>query len=570
VAKSNDGIASAQVTSSHTLKHRYNRILRFAALALAQTWWYELVLPKFGLSKFVAGNRIRRAQRIARKFRVLALDLGGLIIKVGQFASSRLDVLPASITSELESLQDEVAPEPFAHIRSQIERELGLPLEVAYSAFEEKPLAAASLGQAYKAKLTAEFAGEVGFENVVVKVLRPGIEPIVEVDLKALRKVGGWLSRVKLVSRRADAPALVEEFANVSLQEIDYFNEATNLERFRANSESDSQIAAPQVVWERASMRVLTLEDVTAIKINDVEALVSAGIDPNAVAAELARSTFEQIFVHGFFHADPHPGNIFVSPAGQPGAGEFKITFIDFGMMGEISDDLRRGLQGFIFALVSRDARAYVEAMKRLGVLLPGADTLELERAVNALFERFGGVGVAELTQTDPNEIKEFALQFSDLLRTLPFQLPENFLLLVRSISLISGVTSALNRDFNMWDAVDPFARSLLSGGANSTLKALQKEALSFASTLVRLPQRIDATLTRLDQGLVSIRLPEVEKAVRRLDGSTRRTTSGVLFAALLLAGVALRLGHDPLGNLLLIVSAIPLVHALGLFRFKG
>jgi len=570
MAKDTDGTATPQPISSHTLKYRYNRILRFAALALAQTWWYELVLPKFGLSKFVAGNRIRRAQKIARKFRVLALDLGGLIIKVGQFASSRLDVLPASITSELELLQDEVAPEPFALIRAQIERELGLPLDIAFAAFEEKPIAAASLGQAYRAKLTAEFAGEVGFENVVVKVLRPGIEPIVEVDLKALRKVGGWLSRVKLVSRRADAPALVEEFANVSLQEIDYFNEAANLERFRANSASDPQIAAPQVVWERSSMRVLTLEDVTAIKINDVEALVAAGIDPNAVAAELARSTFEQIFVHGFFHADPHPGNIFVSPTGEPGAGEFKITFIDFGMMGEISDELRKGLQGFIFALVSRDARAYVEAMKRLGVLLPGADTLELERAVTALFERFGGVGVAELTQTDPDEIKEFALQFSDLLRTLPFQLPENFLLLVRSISLISGVTSALNRDFNMWDAVDPFARSLLSGGANSTLKALQKEALAFASTVVRLPQRIDATLTRLDQGLVSIRLPEVEKAVRRLDGSTRRTISAVIFVALLLGGIALRVTGDSLGNLMLIVSAVPLIHALGLFRLKG
>jgi predicted unusual protein kinase regulating ubiquinone biosynthesis (AarF/ABC1/UbiB family) len=324
------------------------------------------------------------------------------------------------------------------------------------------------------------------------------------------------------------------------------------------------------VVWERSAKRVLTLSDVSAIKINDVDALIEAGINPNAVAAELARSTFEQIFVHGFFHADPHPGNIFVSKGSPESGVDFKITFIDFGMMGEISDDLRRGLQGFIFAVVSRDARSYVDAMRRLGVLLPGADTLELERAVSALFERFGGLGVAELTQTDPNEIKDFALQFTDLLRTLPFQLPENFLLLVRSVSLLSGVTSALNRDFNMWDAIDPFARSRLNGGGNGTLKAVQKELVAFASTVVRLPQRIDATLTRLDQGLVSVRLPEVEKSIRRLDGSTRRTTSAVIFAALLIGGIALRVSGDDLGNLLLIVSAVPLVHALGLFRFKN
>jgi predicted unusual protein kinase regulating ubiquinone biosynthesis (AarF/ABC1/UbiB family) len=556
--------------TSHSLKNRYRRILRFAAIALAQTWWHELVLPKFGLGKLVAKSRIKRAKKIARKFRVLALDLGGLIIKLGQFASSRLDILPASITSELESLQDEVKPEPFAAIQALIEREFGFPLELAFDSIGHVPIAAASLGQAYRAKLSTNLAGEVGYQDVIVKVLRPGIEAVVEVDLKALRKVGVWLSKVKLVSRRTDAPALVEEFAAVSLQEIDYFNEAANLERFKQNFGTDERINAPEVVWERSAKRVLTLSDVSAIKINDVDALIAAGINPNAVAAELARSTFEQIFVHGFFHADPHPGNIFVSKGSPESGVDFKITFIDFGMMGEISDDLRRGLQGFIFAVVSRDARSYVEAMRRLGVLLPGADTLELERAVTALFERFGGLGVAELTQTDPNEIKEFALQFTDLLRTLPFQLPENFLLLVRSVSLLSGVTSALNRDFNMWDAIDPFARSLLNGGGNGTLRAVQKELVAFASTVVRLPQRIDATLTRLDQGLVSIRLPEVEKAVRRLDGSTRRTTSAVIFAALLLGGIGLRVTGDSLGNLMLIVSAVPLIHALGLFRLRG
>ena len=551
------------------MKSRYRRILRFAALALLQTWWFELVLPKFGFKRFVASRRMGRYQKLARRFGKLAADLGGLIIKAGQFASSRLDVLPAIITAELESLQDEVAPEPFDLIRSQIERELGISLDQAFAQFEETPIAAASLGQVYRANLSTSLAKDFGLTNVVVKVLRPGIEEIVAVDLKALRKVGVWLSRIKLVSRRTDAPALVEEFAKVSLEEVDYFHEAGNLERFKECFAEDARVDAPDVIWERTSKRVLTLSDVTAIKISDITGLLEAGIDPNAVAAELARITFEQIFVHGFFHADPHPGNIFVAKADGANGVDFKITFIDFGMMGEISNELRNGLQSFIFALVARDARACVEAMQRLGVLLPIVDTVELERAIAAMFERFGGVGVADLVQTDPQEIKELAIRFSDLLRTLPFQLPEDFLLLFRSISLISGVTSALNRDFNMWDAVDPFARTLLNGGGSSTLKSLGREAVSFATTLAGLPRKMDSVLTRLDQGILSIRVPEVEKGLRRLDGSARRITSSILFSVLLIAGVALRIYGDNVGNLLMIASLPFLIHASGFLRLK-
>lgn len=549
------------------MKSRYRQILRFAALALIETWWFELVLPKVGLKRFVAAGRIARYQAMARRFRVLALRLGGLIIKAGQFASSRLDVLPAAITAELESLQDDVAPDPFDDIRAQIEQELGMDLFIAFREFDESPIAAASLGQAYRATLTQGIAEETGFSDVVVKVLRPGIEEIVAVDLRALRRIGGWLSRIRLVSRRTDAPALVEEFAVVSLDEIDYRHEASNLERFRENFREDDRVATPDIVWERSSRRVLTLGDVTAIKINDIEALVSAGISPSAVAAELARVTFEQIFNHGFFHADPHPGNIFVSPKGTGSSDEFTLTFIDFGMMGEIGDALRNGLQRFIFALVARDARGCVDAMQRLGVLLPSADAVELERAIAAVFDRFGGVGVAEITQTDPVVFRELALQFSDLLRTLPFQLPEDFLLLLRSISLISGVTSSLNRDFNMWDAVDPFARTLLNGGGNSTINAVGREVLSVLNTLARLPQRFDSLLSRLDQGRVALRLPEVEKRIRRLDGSTRRVAAAILASALVLGGVALRITGDELGNVFLMGSVPVALYALGFLR---
>lgn len=549
------------------MKSRYRRILRFAALALAQTWWFELVLPKFGLKSYVAARRMARYKKLARRFGALALDLGGLIIKAGQFASSRLDVLPSEITVELESLQDEVAPVPFERIQPQIENALGFDLATAFEAFEQVPIAAASLGQVYRATLSGSLAKDLGSGEVVVKVLRPGIEAVVEVDLKALRKVGQWLSRIKLVSRRTNAPALVEEFAEVSLEEIDYFQEAANLERFKSNHAGDSRVGTPTVIWERTAKQVLTLSDVSAIKISDVDALLAAGINPNAVAAELARITFEQIFNYGYFHADPHPGNIFVSKESAESGVDFKITFIDFGMMGEITDELRNGLQSFLIALVSRDARACVAGMQRLGVLLPSADTVELERAITALFERFGGVGVAELTQTDPEEFRQLAIEFSDLLRKLPFQLPEDFLLLFRSISLLSGVTSALNREFNMWDAVDPFARTLLYGGGNSSLKAVGREVLSIATTLAGLPARLDGVLSKLEQGNLNVRSLEVEKGLRRLDGSTRRVTAAILFAVLFAGGVALRLSGDDLGTALLILSAPIGLYAIGFLR---
>jgi predicted unusual protein kinase regulating ubiquinone biosynthesis (AarF/ABC1/UbiB family) len=551
------------------LKARYRRILRFASLALAELWWFELFLPQIGLAKLGARGRIRRLKRLARKFHDLAADLGGLMVKVGQFLSARLDVLPESVTKELEGLQDEVAPEPFDKIISLIESELGMSASVAFGSINPEPIAAASLGQAYRAKLSDGLAADLGYEDVIVKVLRPGIEEIVEVDLKALRKIGGWLSRVKLVSRRTDAPALVEEFATTTLEEIDYLHEAQNLERFAANFAGDARVGTPDIIWERSARRVLTLSDVSAIKISDVDALIAAGLNPNAVAAELARVTFEQFFVTGFFHADPHPGNIFVKPMPAESEIDFTLTFIDFGMMGEINEDLRNNLQRFLFAVASRDARGWVAACERLGVLLPSADTVILERAISELFDRFGGVGVGDLVQTDPRELREFALRFSELLRTLPFQLPNDFLFLIRALSLISGVASTLNREFNIWDAIDPFARSLLNGAGSGVAKNLGKEFLSFASTVGRLPGRIDDLISRFDAGQVIIRNPELETRMRVLDSSVRRGTSALLFTGLLIGGLMINAQNETLSYWLLGISVLPLIHALGFGRIS-
>ncbi len=552
---------------------RYRRILRFAARQLATAWWFELFLPRIGLAGLAARTRSTRMRRVAQRFHVLAVDLGGLMIKVGQFMSSRLDVLPPEITAELEGLQDEVPPESFAAIRALAEAELGVSFVRAFATVDETPVAAASLGQAHRATLAPFDAAETGLSNVVVKVQRPGIDAIVDVDLAALRKVAGWLSRVRLVANRVNVPALVEEFAITSRQEIDYLHEAANAERFAAEFEGDDRVTVPAIVWERTTRRVLTLEDVTAIKITDDAALRAAGIDPADVARVFATVMFDQLFTAGFFHADPHPGNLFVTPVAGPAAGSvgggaadgrpWKLTFIDFGMMGEVSAGTRRGLRQLFIAAASRDGRGLVDAARQLGVLLQSTETRELEQALVHLFDRFGGMGFAELREVDPREFRDFAVEFGDVVRSLPFQLPENFLLIIRAMSLTSGVCSALDPEFNLWDSIEPYAAKLLRDERGNLAKDLAKQVAEVAGIAWRLPKRLDALLTRADEGSLAVESPHLERRVARLERAARRLGSALVFGALLIGGAVLHADDAVLGTVLMAGSVLPLLYAL-------
>ncbi|MCW2164296.1 putative unusual protein kinase regulating ubiquinone biosynthesis, AarF/ABC1/UbiB family [Microbacterium hydrothermale] len=554
------------MTDDALMKARYRRITRFAARYLVQAWWYELFLPRFGLGWISARGRTRRLQRIAQRFHVLAVDLGGLMIKVGQFMSSRLDVLPPEITKELEGLQDEVPAVPFAQMRARAEAELGMPLERAFASVDERPLAAASLGQAHRAVLADALADETGMRAVVLKIQRPGIDRIVDVDLRALRKVGVWLSKVALVRDRVDMPSLVEEFAVTSLEEIDYLHEAANSERFAADFGGEGGVAVPEVVWERTTRRVLTLQDVTAIKINDVDALRAAGIDPAEVAARFAAVMFDQLFDDGFFHADPHPGNVFVTPTGgttAAGTPAWRFTFIDFGMMGEVPPGLRRGLRRVLIAAASRDGKGLVDGIRDVGVLLPSADTVQLERAMTQLFSRFGGMGFAELQEVDPREFRAFAIEFGDVVRALPFQLPENFLLIVRAMSLTSGMCSALDPAFNIWDAVEPYAQRLIREESGNTAQAFVREVGAVAGVTARLPRRIDNLIERFEDGSVTVQTPRIERRMRDLERMVRRVVSAVLFTGLLIGGILLQAEQAVFGTLLMIASIAPLSHAV-------
>ena len=317
----------------------------------------------------------------------------------------------------------------------------------------------------------------------------------------------------------------------------------------------------PEVVWERTARRVLTTQDVTAIKINDVDALRAAGFDPAEVAAEFAAVMFDQLFINGYFHADPHPGNIFVTPDASERGWHF--TFIDFGMMGEVPATLRAGLRGLLISAASRDGKGMVNGIREVGVLLPTADTLELERAMTKLFARFGGMGFAELADVDPREFQAFANEFGDVVRSLPFQLPENFLLIIRAMSLTSGMCSSLDPKFNIWDAVEPYSAKLISAEAGNVVQDVAKKAMSIASTLARLPQRLDDLTTQLEDGRIAVRTPQLDRRVASLERTARRLISAVLFAALLIGGILLRREDAVLGTVIIAVSALPLLHAL-------
>lgn len=562
VPKSGADKSQARPPGTRSARARYRRILRFSAFHLGVTWWYELFLPRIGLRRIADRTRTKRMKRFARSFYGLALDLGGLMIKVGQFMSSRLDVLPPEITAELEGLQDEVPPVAFAAIRAAAEAEFGAPLSTVFASVDEVPIAAASLGQAHRAQLTARDAQETGLQSVVMKVQRPGIDEIVAVDLAALRKVGGWLSHIRLVYSRVDMPVLVEEFAVTSLEEIDYLQEAANAERFTADFSQDSRVSVPEVVWELTTRRVLTLEDVTAIKITDAHELRAAGIDPHEVAPVFASVMFEQLFSNGYFHADPHPGNIFVTPDAA-GNGTWKLTFIDFGMMGQIPNSMRNGLRKLLVAAASRDGKGLVVAINEIGVLVPSADVRELERAMTALFSRFGGMGFAELREVDQREFRDFSVEFGDVVRSLPFQLPENFLLVIRAMSLTSGVCSALDPKFNLWDSVEPFATALIRDERGNIVQDFGKQAFDAVTTLARLPERLDGLISKLDDGLLTVDSPKLERATLRINALLQRVSSLLVFSALLIAGAVLRPSDAVFSSVLMIASVVPFLHAL-------
>ncbi len=546
-------------------KKRYRRILFFFARVVLQIAFMDIFLSKIGLRKISEKGRDARILDVARRYRHLAVEMGGVLIKVGQFLSARVDMLPAEVTEELSGLQDQVPEENFESIRKLAEDELGQTLEESFFEFEDVPLASASLGQVHRAVLKTEDAltveGEEVITNVVVKVQRPDIETIIDVDLSAFRIVTGWLQRYKPIRKRVDLPALMKEFSTILGQEIDYINEGKNAKRFWEIYKSNPEIKVPRVIWSKTTKRVLVLEDVYAIKITNYKEIKEAGVDLNKVALRLFASYMEQIFEEEFFHADPHPGNLFVIPPAKSPTGDWQLAFVDFGMVGQVPSSAMDGLREAVIAVGTQDAGRIVKAYDKLGFLLPGADLDLIEQAEAKAFERFWGKSMSELQDIDHREMMAFADEFRDLMYDMPFQIPQDLLLLGRTVAILSGMCTGLDPGFNVWENIRPYAEDLVKSEMGGNWEMLWGEIEVLLRSLVSLPRRLDGMLSQVERGELQVQAPGLETHLANIEKNLQGLTGAILFAALFIGGMQLVLAGFPLPGFILLGSAlIPLL----------
>ena len=568
-------------------RRRYRRIVDFFARQLFKLILWDIVFPRIGLREYSQQTRPDRLRSIASSFREMAIEMGGVWIKVGQFLSTRVDVLPPEFTNELAGLQDEVPPADFEEIVVVAESEFGMPLISKYLWFDPKPLAAASLGQVHKAKIykpSSSNPATLDDDNlqqaqksksnesitVVVKVQRPNIEAIINTDLSALKTVGNWLQKYPPLKKRANIPALINEFTRILYEELDYIAEGRNANVFAEQYKSDPQIRIPDVVWSHTTKRVLTLENVWGIKITDYEAISAAGVDRSEVAIQLIDVYLKQIFEDGFFHADPHPGNLFINPiplmppiSKYFGNGSNKsevfwqLTFVDFGMVGHVPEYMKRGLRDLLIGVGTKDTPRVIKAYQELDILLPGADTEQIEKAGSDIFDLFWGKNMEELSQISTDEVLELTREYRDLLYSLPLQIPQNLIFLFRTMGILSGICTGLDPEFNIFDHIAPYAQKLIIQEAKIDPSKIISEVGLFAQTLLSLPAKMDNTLKQLESGKIAVKMPEVTKQVRNLEGAIRQVVWGIVFAALLLSSVHLHLGGDETFSMILFSGAV-------------
>jgi predicted unusual protein kinase regulating ubiquinone biosynthesis (AarF/ABC1/UbiB family) len=476
----------------------------------------------------------KRTRQRAAWLREALLELGPTFIKVGQLISTRADILPTESVEELSKLQDKVPAFGFEQVRRTIETELGKPLETLFPHFDPTPIAAASLGQVHRAQL-------VTGADVVVKVQRPGLIRLFEVDLAILRRIATYFQSHPRYGRGRDWVGIYEECGRILHLEADYLNEGRNADTFRRNFRDRPNIAAPRIYWRFTSRRVLTLEYLPGIKISNYEALTAAGLDPKALARLGAESYLEQLLNHGFFHADPHPGNLAVTTEGT-------LIFYDFGMMGHIQPLTREKLLAVFFGVARRDANAVIQALVDLGALELTGDPGPIRRSVQYLLDNFMEGSGAQGTGDRPISVAAISDDLYEVAYDQPFRFPATFTFVMRALSTLEGIGRGLDPNFNFLEIAKPYAVMLMDNSKNSgplssvLLGELGRQAAQAGNSAFALPRRIEETIAKLESGDLRLRVrsQETDRILRRQNVIAQSAVYGLVGSAFLLSATLL------------------------------
>ncbi|PLZ96562.1 hypothetical protein CEN50_18220 [Fischerella thermalis CCMEE 5268] len=485
---------------NYSSRRRFVDIWSFVLTLLYRLWLYNKSWSYAG--GVTEAKQAARRKVLAVWIRNTLLDLGPTFIKVGQLFSTRADIFPSEYVEELSKLQDKVPAFTYEQVETIIDQELGKKIPELFASFEPIPLAAASLGQVHKAVLRSG-------EAVVVKVQRPGLKKLFEIDLKILKGIARYFQNHPKWGKGRDWIGIYEECCRILWEEIDYLNEGRNADTFRRNFRAYGWVKVPRVYWRYTSSRVLTLEYVPGIKISQYEAIEAAGLDRKQIARQGAQAYLLQLLDNGFFHADPHPGNIAVSPDGA-------LIFYDFGMMGRIKSNVREGLMETLFGIASKDGDRVVQSLINLGALAPVEDMGPVRRSIQYMLDNF---------MDKPFENQSVAAISDDLYEIAydqPFRFPATFTFVMRAFSTLEGVGKGLDPEFNFMEVAQPYAMQLMTNmngsEGNSFFNELSRQAAQVSSTAFGLPRRLEDTLEKLERGDVRLRVRsiETERLLRR------------------------------------------------------
>ncbi len=515
------------------------RIWWLALALLLGLWWDGQAWSYVG---GVTPERQRsRQRRRARWLTQAFLGLGSAFIKLGQLLSARPDVLPAELVEELATLQDRVPAFPFAVVQDLLEQELGERCAEIID-LESEPLGSASLAQVHRASLRSG-------RQVVFKVQRPGLERTFRLDLEVMQQVAAAVQRHPLWGRGRDWIGIAQECRRVLLRELDFRLEAEHAARFRQQFLDDPGIRIPAVVWELSTRRVLCLDYVPGIKITDRQALIEAGIVPAAVAEKGAASYLQQLVRFGFFHADPHPGNLAVAADGA-------LIYYDFGMMGQLSSRLRSRLGSMVRAAAGRDAAGLVKELQQAGVIAPGVDPGPVRRLVRLMLNE------ALTPPFSTDVLGKLSGDLYDLVYGQPFRLPPELIFVMRALSTFEGVGRSLDPGFSLMAIAKPYLLPLMTASGNGPselFNELSRQAAEVGSRALGIPRRLEESLSRVEQGdlQVLIRAGETDRLLRRLALAQQSSGQSFLLGALAVAAALLAASSRPA------LTAVPLVLGL-------